>query len=148
MKRADLARAVAKVIREHPERHDQSLFIGNALDGNWGDLLDTDVPVEEFRKYADAAIPAEAEDPDRPVCGTTACVAGWTVILGSARNRKIRLDFCYDAMADGTDIWDRAAKLLGLTEDQATYLFAGYTTREQVLEMLDALPENPRWLPE
>jgi hypothetical protein len=47
-------------------------------------------------------------------CGTAACMAGWTLALSGFDGKKIQK----------LTTWDiRARKLLGLTPDQATYLF-------------------------
>jgi len=143
--RTELIKAIAAVIRE-TGRLDQAEFITNPF--GWGELYDTDVPAEELRKYAFTPIPYTAENPDRPYCGTMACVAGWAVILGSGKGRKIALSSLYSgSMSDGVPIWDRAKKLMKISEDQASYLFTEDRTREEVLEMLDALVDDPRWLP-
>lgn len=49
-------------------------------------------------------------------CGTTACVAGWAVALFGDPGFKI---------AGGSEIWDVARELLGLSPSQADWLFLG-----------------------
>jgi hypothetical protein len=144
MKRKELIRAVRRVIRDNPSRHDQTRLITNVFD-SWGELEGEDVPLADLRKYASIPVPSVPEDPAHPLCGTTACVAGWTVILGS--EKTIRLEGWTDTLSGGADIWVKASEMLKLTEDQANYLFAGGRSREEVLDMLDGLLEDRDYLP-
>ena len=63
---------------------------------------------------------------DMNICGTTACFAGWAALLSGWSIARIRrVDSMYDA----------GAKLLGLTDDEASILFYGSNTRP-VLELM------------
>ena len=126
----ELLIAVRNVIRDNPERHDQGTWIGNV----WGD---TKAPAATYRKYAMAPVPETPADTENPVCGTTACVAGWAVILGETNHRILQ------TWGLGTHIHERAMELLDLSDWQADYLFAGYLHRTDVLSYLDALIEDP-----
>lgn len=57
-------------------------------------------------------------------CGTAACIAGWTVLLTSVKNKKFK-NFVNKREHKHTYFdWERAAgKKLGITEEQATRLF-------------------------
>jgi hypothetical protein len=59
-----------------------------------------------------------------PSCGTVGCRAGWVIMLKSIEPKRV------------FDIWDRAEKILGLTEGQASELFTslGATGKGQSIE--------------
>jgi hypothetical protein len=82
----------------------------------------------------------------RTECGTTACVAGWAVLLAHPDAELTALD-CFNGMSCGvllSDGTERAfnmygAELLGLTPDQRYWLFDEERTTPEVLGGLDDL---------
>lgn len=68
---------------------------------------------------------------ERTACGTTACLAGNTVLHDGLRLNWIEhLSGCYiaDALETGELIHSAAARILGLDDDQAEDLFEGGMT--------------------
>lgn len=134
---------VRDIVEDHPERHNQGRWVGNVFEKI------AVMTVDELRQYALADMPESPAMPDRPVCGTTACVAGWAVIAGSAPGSVIkRTEWEYDTevtFPDGTgkQVSQYAQELLDLDSGQASWLFDEYRTREEVLFGLDALIGNP-----
>lgn len=67
-------------------------------------------------------------------CGTQACIAGWAVLLSGGRIGSANdtwgesvLDHAFlDDDEVGEHVGDAAERLLGLTADEATVLFAGF----------------------
>jgi hypothetical protein len=57
---------------------------------------------------------------DENACGTTACFAGWAALLSGWSVRQIRLANC---------MYSVGAKLLGLTDDEASILFYSSNSR-------------------
>lgn len=97
----ELMLQVADFIESHPEQHDQK---------NW--FVD--------KKGGLVKYPTTTEIPEDR-CGTTACVAGWAVVLSGIR--------C-------TYWWDGGRDVLGITQDEANFLFSCSLTTDQVLEAL------------
>ena len=92
-----LLRRILRHIKADPRRYNQ---------GTWG--------VEK---------PAEHGGPP---CGTQACIAGWAVLLSVPRRNWLRwISRSDEEMKNGEKscIRARAKKLLGLTEEEAQYLF-------------------------
>lgn len=89
-------------------------------------------------------------------CGTAFCAAGWAchdngdAFVWNDASRQARNPGTVDAQEafqvriDGVriDIFDRAAELLGLTDDQAEELFCSVNTREEMLDIIDTLIEG------
>jgi hypothetical protein len=75
-------------------------------------------------------------------CGTVGCIAGWTVVEGYDKLRRLRTEF-----APYADIGDFARRLLGLDVYDASYLFYGQwagrdfdlerITKREALDYLD-----------
>ena len=133
----DLLIAVREIIVDNPERHDQSRWAGNVFADAQGTL-------GAIRNLALTPIPDEPMDEASPVCGTTGCTAGWTVFLGD--DPRATLTYSQNVMTpDGEtcDIGYRARELLGLSREQSDYLFDGDRTREEVIDALDDLINNP-----
>jgi hypothetical protein len=139
----DLMRRVAEVIRNNPERHSQTVWI-EAHIVPFAPTFFQAARAEEIAPYALRPLPEKPEDPDRPVCMTTACVAGWAAVLGAPPGTVFRnLSVTPPGGTRPTFIWNYARNLLGLTESQADWLFAPYRSREQILAALDYLPDHP-----
>lgn len=133
---AELAARVAAHIRAEPARLDQRSWATRGNDTNWPVTLHT---VGELRAHIDEFTPGT----DRyESCGSTCCVAGWTVALHMAHDPEGTLD-------GGVTIAGVAAGLLGLPRHIAvpplgrtnptTTLFDDDTTPEDVLEILDRI---------
>ena len=135
----DLLIQVRDVILNNPERHNQGSWITNEFSYH--------VPRVELgilRRFAAKLLPEVPEDEDDPICGTQACVAGWAVILGDDPTARI-FDTTAVTETDGTKVefGYRARDLLGLDSIQAHWLFAADRTRDEVLDALNALIDNP-----
>ncbi len=83
-------------------------------------------------------------------CGTTGCVAGWTVALEHPEAyftgvRRFGI-VGKTGKTEYADIYDEAQYVLGLTMDQASWLFHGGRTMYQVLWALEN--DDPDWNPE
>jgi hypothetical protein len=118
----ELMERVHQLIQMRPELHDQQ---------TWG-RTPSDTPA--------GIISARAETGE--FCGTTACVAGWAAILGAPENALIH----DSAVIIGDQVFGvsiYAARLLGLSWDQQTWLFTAAATRERVLWTLKWLPDHP-----
>lgn len=88
---AELAYRVLDHIDAHPERHDQSDFVRSAVN-------------------------TPSITADRMPCGTTACFAGWTVLL-SGHEIDLRRFMPRADVGDGLiEVDDVAARLLGIGE--------------------------------
>lgn len=122
----ELAGMVLEHIEAHPETHDQFSWI-----------------VTDWKEWAGDSLPSMAE---LQSCGTTACVAGWTVLLGAPA--EVRVQHQRDN-ADG-GVWsdfyrwvpDRATELLGITTAEADYLFDSTRSRAQVISHLMELRDG------
>lgn len=74
-------------------------------------------------------------------CGTTGCIAGWTVMLAGDEIDWVEDSgggqtacSCIDAEGNPHFILDRARWLLGLTRGEAIHLFYGSVTRSEIEE--------------
>lgn len=118
----ELLERVRQIILMRPELHNQQ---------TWG-RTPSDVPV--------GVTSARAETGE--YCGTTACVAGWAAILSAPEDALMR-DGCICVGANEFSISLYAARQLGLSWDQQTWLFPAEATRERVLWTLKWLPDHP-----
>lgn len=106
-------RAELEFVTDHPERWDQ---------GAWWDLP------------GDATV--DAEPGVDWTCGTTACLAGWTVIHEGYRphdgdwENQVR----HPVTDAAVPVDETAARLLGLNADRADYLFADSNTLRDLWE--------------
>src|SRR6266567_3851879 len=135
----ELMAKVRKVVADNPERHDQSVWISNVFN-LYGASMAT---AGEARAWAFQDVPDEPMDDDRPVCGTTGCVAGWVVILSAPKSAKLGPYMITTARGEYS-IGAYAARKLGLKGDQQRYLFTSSRTRDEVLAALAYLPDHPR----
>lgn len=125
----EVARDVAAAIRADPDRHYQGLWFGRL-----GHLVST------------AELRALLRDPG---CGTTACVAGWTLAVAlpdSAMLYEGSQLITYVKGPEAGDIfrgsfWAVAAAALGINWNEEVHtvpwLFEGERTRREVLSVLD-----------
>lgn len=123
---AELAEQVATQIRTNPGSHYQ---------GWW---LKTTRPEAHMVDHSTGYPVVEAD-----ICNTTACVAGWSSVLAGDR---VRLDTTACVTSDNRvmSYSDRGAELLGLTSDEAFWLFDAGRTKSQVLYALDELAAGKR----
>lgn len=140
MANIEALRQVQKQINIRPELHNQ---------GSWGLIS-----CEEAQKLNPTTVGLTFGLATH--CGTAACVAGWAVELAGydmviePRELESALVCDTDAVAVGTCtdgeyiylIRDKAQELLGLTVDQASHLFSGANTRDQINVYIDALCEG------
>lgn len=134
----ELLAQVRRIVAEHPSRHMQTTWMA----GLFGAV--NNLTVDEARAYALTDLPEEPADPERPVCGTTACVAGWLAILGSEPGTVIDSMTVRLPSGSRSNIWNEAQRLAGLSDEQQSWLFSGFRTRTEVLDGLDALIEDPK----
>lgn len=97
----------------HPETHEQISWV----------VFDEDYPNGD----------SDNRPSDGTICGTTRCVAGWAVwFSGYGHVYKYNCDH-----PDAPESWSTlGAKLLGLTDDEAGYLFLD-TTNEQAAKLVE-----------
>lgn len=137
----DLLRQVRRIVAENPERHDQDVWYGNAFDDEVEEARDQ--LVEDVRQWALRPIPKSPLSVEA-TCGTTGCVAGWGAILHAPKGSRLQQG-ARVVLPNGE--WDSihryAQNAFGLTASQASELFSPSLSREEVLEELDYLIENP-----
>jgi hypothetical protein len=142
---------VRDVIRDNPSRHNQRHYIGSTIDMEFN--------LQDARQFAHEPLPDEPMDELKPVCMTTACVAGWMIILGSDTKTVVHLINTYNGLStteiieyDESEITEclsygslehRAIELSGLPTDVTSILFYEDRTRDEVLDILDYLIEHP-----
>lgn len=143
----ELLIAVHRILVENPERHAQEVWVGNYFltPDEVADASDLDLPVDEIRPYALRPINVQPEQPGAvwPVCGSTGCIAGWGAILAAQPGSRIRGNRIILPNGDKwpMDMW--VARKMGLTWEQADYLFSPARQRERLIRILDALIEDP-----
>lgn len=130
----ELLRDVRRVIAQHPSRHDQTTYV--RVGGKY--QMPLAASVRELRPYAYTDVPQMPEDRHRPLCKTTACVAGWAVILGGDPDLTLG-----DASLRPSFMFIRGAELLGISNPCASWLFCAERSREAVLWGLDWLAGHP-----
>lgn len=123
----DVAAEVAAIIRLQPARHDQSLW----FDGHDGEDGNEVIAVE-------TVLAALYSDDD--LCGSTACVAGWAAILAAAADTYIA-EGSY-LLPSYQPIESAGRRALGISHDEAMWLFNCRRSREQVLAALDSLAKG------
>lgn len=145
--RRQLIQRVKHLVQYNPSRHEQAVWIGSGFDY---DTLGEEVPwrgvtLGEIAAYALQPVPDEPEN-ETYLCGTTGCVAGWTVALGLDPRAKFFSDDFSVELTDGTvrAIPDLAAEILDLDSHQRSYLFSPSRTTDEIVKSLDALLEDPR----
>jgi len=122
----DLLRRVMKRIERDQEMWNQE---------SWGYLPEhhtIDLGITEFESpIGGRSLGIEVNDillSEKDLCGTTFCCAGHTVLeAGDAiliHYQDLEANFCLDSEGNTHFIEQRAKELLGLTEDQARYMFA------------------------
>ncbi|BCP41489.1 hypothetical protein MINTMi27_15820 [Mycobacterium intracellulare] len=127
------------------------------------DLIEADQKLLDMSLWA--RIPFDSVDtsegPIKVECGTTGCIAGWAVqqagdkLFVQSEDRHLDYDtgeafysVSHSVAKNGRvcDIEVRARKLLGLTRDEADYLF--FVENNQVVDLLSALIDGKDILPE
>lgn len=135
--RMALLTGVRDIVANNPERHQQETWLSNALG------YVADMKVEEARAYISTGIPEFPEDPARPVCGTTACLAGWIAIMAAPPGSIITSEYMHIPGQAADSIARYARKAAGLDEYQAAWLFDGDRYREEIIDALDQLIVDP-----
>jgi hypothetical protein len=125
---------VRDVIRDHPERHDQSLWFSSSACG--ADPADVAL-------WADRPVPHVAVNPDAPVCQTTACVAGWAAIMAAPKGSRLDRAGVILIYGEYHEIGRVATDALELYLTDAGWLFAGDRSRDEVVAALDILADDP-----
>lgn len=138
-----LMREVSQWLWQHPERHNQNRWL---LLHDWLPHVatrDVEGRTEQVLPVGDFEVILS--------CGTTGCLAGWTVVLADRNqvgpvipvrdleNYDGNLEFIQvSEQSRGTEsISSRAARLLGLDEDEQRYLFNENRTIVQIIEHLE-----------
>lgn len=140
----ELADKIRSIIGMRPDVHDQSNWF-QVYEGNAKSLSPEDIRVnellQEIRDSEEKGIDYREFEPVIE-CGATLCVAGWACIL-EGYTLADDADKTIVAEKDGvrTKVQDKAAELLGLDNDLATWLFCR-TDDEQAIEALDELAEG------
>lgn len=83
-------------------------------------------------------------------CGTTGCVAGWTVALADtamAIAYICKRQQGQEGRPHSTDVMARARDLLGLDTDQAHWLFRVDTEKESIRQYFEVSIHNKEWIP-
>jgi hypothetical protein len=146
----ELMAKVRAIIEQHPSRHRQSSWVANVFNPS---IYATTKPLttEALAGVAGTDMPAEAANPENPICGTTACVAGWAAILAAPKGATIinMFDIAIPAgKITGRMVYDYrsipiyAQEKLGLTDIQAAWLFSGYRKRQEILAAMAWLPDH------
>jgi hypothetical protein len=125
---AQVAARVAEIIRHHPEKYDQVVWLETSR-ATTRDML--------------------AELDGIGQCDTTACVAGWAVIVTappSSQPAEKENGFIRRVIRSGVpaNIEYAAQQALGLSDLEAAWLFSSYRERTEVLAALDELAAGHR----
>ncbi len=85
----------------------------------------------------------ETADMSRWQCGTTACIAGWTVLLGYALPGESLDDACdrhYNETARIGGYAEIACRLLDIPDDESDFLFYSADWDEDLANLYDSAP--------
>jgi hypothetical protein len=145
----ELMAKVRAIIEQHPSRHRQASWVANAFDITMFRSTDPR-PIEDLTGLAVTDMPDTPANREDPICGTTACVAGWAAILAAPKGALLNT---FDIVIPGEIVDGKQTYLhgsisayaqdrLGLTDSQATWLFSGYRKREEILNALAWLPDH------
>jgi hypothetical protein len=134
-----LASTIANIVRE-TDRWAQSSWFSSTWFGNVPMLAEAFSPAPTF------SVETARKDLKANACGSTCCIAGWAAILSAPAGTRV--DYSDNVIApDGArayaDYYARSA--LGLDANKAGYLFNGNRTREEVLDVLDAMAAGEDW---
>jgi hypothetical protein len=142
----DLIAGVRDILVNNPDRHDQERWLGNYwLTPDEINCHRGQIPIDLIRQYADKPMNAEPSDMEAawPMCGSTACACGWGAVLSAPPGSFI--DGATIVFPDGTwqqmETW--VGGRMGLTTDQAKYVFSPIRERLRLIRILDALIEDP-----
>ena len=139
----ELADKIRSVIGMRPGNHDQSNWF-YVYEGDKGKLTPEDVHVVELlaevQENEEKGVDYKDFEPSVS-CGATLCVAGWACILEGYTLMDGDNDIVAEKDGVQTKVQDKAAELLGLDDDLATWLFCR-TTDETAIEALDELADG------
>lgn len=124
----ELMAEVREMIIMHPNWHHQSWWFSPVFSGQ---------PLGILRQKVHSG----------EMCGTPACVAGWTILLSSQDDNLIL--YCdstcityLTGQGRHIPVMDYAQRLLGITPSQVAYLFSACRSRDAILKTLDWLPDH------
>jgi hypothetical protein len=129
----ELILAVRDVIRDNPSRHMQTTWLITPHEATAG----------EIRLYADEPVPDQPSNPERPICQTVGCVAGWAATLHAPKSATLGNGVVYLDRMRSADMAEYARDAMGLSDDTANWLFAAYRTTSQVVDALGYLADHP-----
>jgi hypothetical protein len=147
----ELAMRVAALILTHPSRHDQRHYFGEVAEQDPRELeiglsVRARLPLAELAACAWADLPAGGPG----LCRTTACAAGWTIILGAPAGATLDMDEDFGVNLPGYTVPGTplmapvyAAYLLDLHMERAGWLFAAERTPGEVLAAYVWLAGHP-----
>lgn len=139
----DLILGVRDILDRNPGRHDQATWLGNVF---YGMELNSrhQVPVDRIRAFMYEPVPLTPGDKDNPVppCGSTGCAFGWAAVLSAPRGSYISNGRVYLPGGRHESIIDWVVPRMGITDDQAVYMFSPNRSTEQLIAILGALAED------
>ena len=153
-----LIKVVCHQLTEHKDSWDQSVWVQLSFQARdeVGEIIlnerDSTNDLEDKHVAAGEAVLNS--------CGTSGCVAGWAVLLGTPLvelgeqitgildSCQVSDDYhhsCLEAPYDGRFIALRAQQLLGLSDSQAQYLFGTDIEEDQVIAYLENAIADEKW---
>jgi hypothetical protein len=139
----DLILGVRDILVRNPERHDQRMWLGNVFFG--AELRSTyQVPVDRIREFMWQPIPDGPGDTTVmvPPCGSTGCAFGWAGVLSAPQGSFISNGALYTPDGERRDIVEWVTEKMGITSDQAGYMYAPQRSTEQMIAILTALADD------
>src|ERR1700722_7512152 len=116
---AQLMADVRGIIGHHPSRHDQESYVDVAGSGYSVTFLDRgEATAAELAALALTDRPGVPRAPERPICQTTACVAGWAAILSAPAAARLTGSLVLLPGGGSRHIEDFAQGALGLSAEQ------------------------------
>lgn len=134
MANMDLVDEVMTFLKSNPEKHQQGVWL------------------EHIDEIGDGHEPIA---PETNFCGTTGCIAGWAVAFAKVHDPDVEIIWTdgggsYVHLPGHTrcsGVGLAAQEILGLTNDQASYIFDGGRDMEEIEAAFDEIRLYPDWLP-
>jgi hypothetical protein len=142
----DRLRRELEFVTAAPDRWQQDLWF--ELPEPYEDaLFDRDLGLPPTSAATLAVDPAPGAEPGADwSCGTTACLAGWAAFHGGCEPSTL-VDHVVDEAGRHRYVRDAARDLLGLTDAQASYLFAGNNNLRDLWELARVFTDGAVVLP-